>query len=891
MLWIQVSLDTFFDRCVPGNDPPQGHSYPTTNIELKSEKGIHDPLRTHINDILKGFNCRDLIALSSRSHPDKIRQRSSQERELNLLRPDIALYPNSPNAQKTYPIRSGTKNSAHAAAGDDKSSSILESQQQSQGDRQDGSTDSSGTGATATITKPPSLDTRVAWAWAELLIEVKKDSDRASFDVAQKGDKPPKLPSGKAHRDARGQVARYGREIFNRQHRQHLFMLSVVGHIAHILRLDTVGVIVSEPFNYLTQAELFGKFLYRFINMTPEQRGHNPTARRATPEEHTLFRSLWTRFPDVPSNSAVKRGLKKAATDGWPIYALDIYALWSDPDDRLDTRVVKTYKSHRCLVGRPDSMNGSMTGRMTRGFVAWDTVEQKAVYVKDSWRPVSSQIPSELENYQRLLERVLQPQKSVYFLTLRAGGDVVWSPGLRDGLCMESTDPHGSLQAVATLTQELVPAGRGRPFARRNCRLIFKEICRPLEDFSTAAHLVGIVYGALIAHGHAWTSADLLHRDVSVGNILIYDKPEGGFRPVLADWDLAKTKETLLEQKPTQNSRSGTWQFLSAVLQCYPQKPYQLSDDLESFLHVLNWCSLRYLKHGLSGRENAGQLAALFFALFDKEFQPGLGADQWKSHIRFKDIVQGWSPVPSPLGTDSNAFTTLLQSLTNLCRRHYQSKEVQQYLGAFPTVKCGPMFIEELIDEWADPFLNLPPNPSEDEQSSNIAPPIEIESPLKDHVAVMTAFRAAMCSKDWPESHENLKRVADQVPRISSFYMIQAVSSGNASSKRTSESVEELGQAAEVDISEPPTKRSRTNSVERPEPRADDATTGGLDTRTSSRERDHTSDSRLGGRSGSRAPTPATDSPRSTPGSRLGTPGLPPPLRPPERKTKGKGKA
>ncbi|KAI0649725.1 hypothetical protein C8Q79DRAFT_940399 [Trametes meyenii] len=822
MLWIQVSLDTFFDRCVPGNDPPQGHSYPTTNIELKSEKGIQDPLRTHINDILKGFNCQDLIALSSRSHPDKIRQRSSQERDLNLLRPDIALYPNSPDAQKTYPVRSGTNNSARAAAGDDMSSSILESQQQSQGDRQDGSTDSSGTGAAATTTKPPSLDTRVAWAWAELLIEVKKDSDREPFDVAQKRDKPPNLPSGKAHRDARGQVARYGREIFNRQHRQHLFMLSVVGHIAHILRLDTVGAIVSEPFNYLTQAELLGKFLYRFINMTPEQRGHNPTARRATPEEHTLFRSLWTRFPDVPSDSAVKRGLKKAATDGWPIYALDIYALWSDPDDRLDTRVVKTYQSHRCLVGRPDSMNGSMTGRMTRGFVAWDTVEQKAVYVKDSWRPVSSQIPSELENYQRLLERVLQPQKSELFLTLRAGGDVVWSPDVRDGRCMESTDPHGSLQAVATLTQELVPAGRGRPFARHNCRLIFKEICRPLEDFSTASQLVESVYGALIAHGHACISADLLHCDISVANILIYDKPEGGIRPVLADWDLAKTKERLLEQKPTQNPHSGTWQFMSAVLQCYPEKPHQLSDDLESFLHVLSWCAFRYLKHGLSGRDNARVLASLFFDLYDKEVQVGSSPDRWQAHTRFINIMCGAPPVPSPLGSRDNAFAALLQKLVHLCRQHYRSKEIKQYLEAPtpPKIKRGLSLSEMSIDAQADAF-NLPPYPSESQQTSSVTSPTEVESPLRDHIAIMMAFRVAMRSHDWPVSREDLKRVADQLPRVSVFCVVRAVSSGDASSKRTYESAEERGQVADADIPGPPTKRFRTNFVETSKTRAE----------------------------------------------------------------------
>ncbi|KAI0672120.1 hypothetical protein C8Q78DRAFT_727750 [Trametes maxima] len=864
MLWIQVPLNTFFDRCVPGDDPPHGHPYHTADIKLKAEKDMYDPLCTYINDTLKGFDCHDLIALSSGSHPDNLAQGSSEERDLNLLRPDIAIYPNTPDAQRAYQIRSDANSSARVAARDIKSSSTSESQQKGQSDHQGRSStqDSSSVDGTATTTKPTSLDVRVAWAWAELLIKVKKDSNRAPVHVAHKSNKPPKLPSGAAHREARGQMAQYGRDIFNRQHRQHLFMLSVVGHIAHILRLDTVGAIVSEPFNYLTQPALLGKFLYRFINMTPEQRGHNPTAGRATPEEDTLFRSLWTRVPDLPSNSAIKRGLKKAATNGWPVYALDIYALWSDPDGRLDTRVVKTYESHRCLVGRPHSMNGSMTGRMTRGFVAWDTVEQRAVYVKDSWRPVSPKIPSELENYQRLLERVLEPKKSTSFLTLRAGGDVVWFPTLQHDDRCKSTDSGRTLQAVTTLTQELAPAGRGRPFVRRNCRLVFKEICRPLEDFGTAVQLVELVYGALIAHGHAWVSADLLHRDVSVGNILIYDQPEGGFRPLLADWDLAKTKDRLLEQKPTQNSRSGTWQFMSAILQCYPQKPYHLSDDLESFLHVLSWCALRYLKHGLSGRENTGVLASRFYDLFDKEVQEGSGADLWQAHTRFSVIMYGMAPVPRPLGTRTNAFAMLLQDLVDLCRQHYKSKEIEQYLAVSPPVKCGPALSETSVDDLADAF-DLPPSLSRSRQSSSVGnPSTGIESPLKDHVAVMMAFRDAMRSLDWPDSHEDQKRVEDQVPRISAFYMVQAISSGNASSKRTSEVVEEFGQVTvEVDVSdsEPRAKRSKTNSLERTEPRADDDITGGLDTRTSSRERDSSSDSRLGSRAGSRAITPGTD--------------------------------
>ena len=36
---------------------------------------------------------------------------------------------------------------------------------------------------------------------------------------------------------------------------------------------------------------------------------------------------------------------------------------------------------------------------------------------------------------------------------------------------------------------------------------------------------------------------------------------------------------------------------MSARLQQFPDKRHELSDDMESFYHVLNWCALLHLHH------------------------------------------------------------------------------------------------------------------------------------------------------------------------------------------------------------------------------------------------------------------------------------------------------
>jgi hypothetical protein len=57
----------------------------------------------------------------------------------------------------------------------------------------------------------------------------------------------------------------------------------------------------------------------------------------------------------------------------------------------------------------------------------------------------------------------------------------------------------------------------------------------------------GCLFILAAAHRQAWEKGEVLHRDISVGNILINvegdeDDPQG----FLNDWDLAKTLEALL---------------------------------------------------------------------------------------------------------------------------------------------------------------------------------------------------------------------------------------------------------------------------------------------------------------------------------------------------------
>lgn len=71
-----------------------------------------------------------------------------------------------------------------------------------------------------------------------------------------------------------------------------------------------------------------------------------------------------------------------------------------------------------------------------------------------------------------------------------------------------------------------------------------------------------------VAHKEAWEKAEILHRDISCGNILIDDNKEGfGF---LNDWDLCKSKDI---KEATQANRS-------VGCPCFCEIPCSLFTDL-----------------------------------------------------------------------------------------------------------------------------------------------------------------------------------------------------------------------------------------------------------------------------------------------------------------------
>jgi hypothetical protein len=125
------------------------------------------------------------------------------------------------------------------------------------------------------------------------------------------------------------------------------------------------------------------------------------------------------------------------------------------------------------------------------------------------------------------------------------------------------------------------------------------------------------------------TKAGILHRDISIGNILILPDGTG----ILIDWELSKSMDDKVARTHERTvgqlsddyvlniidvswSYQGTWQFLSVALVRARAKDlfvtHEVIDDLESFVHVLAWICIRRAANKLDAADRNA-----FLKIFD----------------------------------------------------------------------------------------------------------------------------------------------------------------------------------------------------------------------------------------------------------------------------------
>ncbi|KAI0090940.1 hypothetical protein BDY19DRAFT_886069 [Irpex rosettiformis] len=475
---------------------------------------------------------------------------------------------------------------------------------------------------------------RNAWAWMTVGIEVKYTTVKSAFLFENNTleEETPILRNSEEGEKSQTQLAKYATEMMVHQHRTFVFIVYIAGDQARITRWDRAGCIVSTPINLTNEPWKLLKFVYYLGLMSNEELGYDTAAVLATEDEVNELIAF------KPRNKYAAQCAKDIVDNRvyYPIYKVRPF-----PRDSVH------------FIGKHSAASSSPTGRATKGYVTFNMrskIGSRLSFLKEYWRPILPNSLTELDIYELL------KAKGVLNIATIIG--------------------VGGVNHQFTMTEEFL--GREKLAKRGHCLILFEELARPLADYDDSSNMILAVSSALIAHRGAWLDAGILHRDISVNNIMFVledGADDTDVRAILNDWDLAKPAKEL-GSGATQARRSGTWAFMSAVSLQYPLKPNELADDLEAFIHVVTYLSFQWHRHSLTRLEGDSVYSPK--ELVEANSSPGVGGLYIGGVQKLKDNIAGIPPVALEAEYVSPLLIQLVSDLYRLLKTHYSTIDFEE---------------------------------------------------------------------------------------------------------------------------------------------------------------------------------------------------------------------
>ncbi|KAM5544459.1 hypothetical protein V8D89_002119 [Ganoderma adspersum] len=383
------------------------------------------------------------------------------------------------------------------------------------------------------------------------------------------------------------------------------------------------------------------------------------------------------------------------------------------------------------LVGKPTFAPHGMVGRGTRGYVALEWKTQRFVFLKDAWRPFYEGVDPEGATLEILNHAHIpfvptlvchedvgggnqETHASEYSATGSQKPDVFGAQGKEDrpiaplpsrskASRSRSTTSGGSTPTVPTsdgqnpfddasdFEQSSGPGTGGRSGKRSRSqtkdpvelqdgtglrhlthyRIVVAQVCLPSLVFTSGKQLIRVLWNCIDAHGEVVERCNILHRDVSAGNILILpivkvvpSKRKG--HKFLVAWS------------------GGTWYYMSVYSVQYPGSLTTVADELESFLHVFLYLAVRFLRSSLP---SPGIFVDEYF-MAERADEKGktLCGELKQNVVRSGQLVFNWKPVTFLPDPESDPLNHLIVDLLSHFKAHYAVMEYNaaQKLGIQP---------------------------------------------------------------------------------------------------------------------------------------------------------------------------------------------------------------
>ncbi|PIL32482.1 hypothetical protein GSI_05185 [Ganoderma sinense ZZ0214-1] len=638
--------------------------------------------------------------------------------------------------------------------------------------------------------------------WSDLSVPIEVYTHRHAIDPFDYTDSQDLDANEKSRNRILERISTVADLLFAAQHRVFLFMILIIGRRFRFLRLDRAGIITTPSVDYYEDPHVLCDILWRVSQLDDMALGFDPTATRILPGDVDFSR-------------------------------MDFLAI-SNPSDLDDTERVQVRDgrtTRHYLIGKPSFRSGEFLGRGTCGYVAYDCERHNFVWLKDAWR--ASYMLAKTEG--DVLGRINSAGVS-NVPTLVCDGDVGGQSTITaDWWERKRCDPSTSLRpppssssrsSSTTLASSSSPGSKKRkrvahmetaipmpPYSpnatlHSNCplrqhvhyRIVVEEVCMPLKHFEHGRQLVSVVLDCLLGkYGGNIMILPKIKRDKNGNNPMVV------WTGVLSDWELSRPVDAQdAASKQTQTDRMGTYQFMSANLLNHITKPVKVSDELESFFHLLVYYAVRYLSSNCTNVSS--WIDSYFYNYSGPERMHTCGMKSLA--VEETGLLEIDSPVEGPLLFDSpmdGALSTILKTL----RAHYKVMNHDAVTAAPNSCLCPETLPESPLLAPAFIMLDFDDDVDADLDPEEVARwEARLHMPLPDH------------NTPTPEDRELARKVADHTFMIAHLARVLRDPRWGADDRRNASAPAPAPSPQHPDGSgkpgaRPPSEAARTPSIKR----------------------------------------------------------------------------
>ncbi|KAJ5215349.1 uncharacterized protein N7498_001756 [Penicillium cinerascens] len=378
-------------------------------------------------------------------------------------------------------------------------------------------------------------------------------------------------------------LGRYAREVLAAQDtRRFVLGFTLCGSFMRIWAFDRLGGVASERFDINEDGLQFVFTILGFLWMSEEQCGFDPT----------IITRDGERFIEIERNGQTERLVLESLMSRAPCIA---------------GRATTCWKAHReAEPGVPLVVKDSWqyAERDEEGELLQEATERGVVNVARHFHHVTIRIRDQDDDVQGNVRAGLDIRTASNYRPERSAPST--GTGTTDGPRKSRGSGRSSLKRSSSQTGAFLPPNK-RPCSasptkasinplpnRVHWRIILRDYGKPIYKASTRTALLAALEGCITGH-HSLQRAGILHRDISVNNLMINEDEDNPSWPsFLIDLDLA-IKEQRVGVSGA-NGKTGTRAFM-AIGSLLGEK-HSFMHDLESFFWVIFWICIHYEEPG-----------------------------------------------------------------------------------------------------------------------------------------------------------------------------------------------------------------------------------------------------------------------------------------------------